>query len=56
LPLLPSLPPSPPGLQETAAAATGHSKQFEMLAKTSEEALRSMQADHDTFKREAGAR
>jgi hypothetical protein len=42
--------------QETAAAATGHSKQFEMLAKTSEEALKSMRGDHDRFKAEAQAR
>lgn len=42
--------------QETAAAATGHAKQFEMLAKTSEEALKSVQADHERFKAEAAAR
>lgn len=42
--------------QETAAAATGHAKQFEMLAKTSEEALKSVQADHERFKQEAAAR
>lgn len=45
-----------PWLQETAAAATGHAKQFEMLAKTSEEALKSMQGDHEKFKMEAAAR
>lgn len=56
-------PPRPPHAlpplrapQETAAAATGHAKQFEMLAKTSEEALKSVQADHDRFKQEAAAR
>jgi chromosome segregation ATPase len=42
--------------QESAAAATGHSKQFEMLAKTADEALKSVQADHDRFKQEAAAR
>ncbi len=42
--------------QEAAAAATGHAKQFEMLARTSEEALTSMQADHNKFKEEAHAR
>lgn len=30
--------------QETAAAATGHSKQYEMLAKSSDEAVKAMQA------------
>ena len=42
--------------QETAAAATGHAKQYELLAKTSEDALRSMRGDHDKFKQEAGIR
>jgi nucleoprotein TPR len=42
--------------QEAAAAATGHAKQFELLARTAEEALKSVQADHEKFKREAVAR
>lgn len=42
--------------QEAAAAATGHAKQFEMLARSSEDALASMQADHNRFKAEAEAR
>lgn len=29
--------------QETAAAATGHAKQYEMLAKSSDEAVKTMQ-------------
>jgi hypothetical protein len=29
--------------QETAAAATGHAKQYEMLAKSSDEAVKAMQ-------------
>jgi hypothetical protein len=49
-----SAPPCTP--QEAAAAATGHAKQFEMLARTSDEALRSVQADHERFKQEAAAR
>lgn len=49
-------PPHFSSQQETAAAATGHAKQFEMLAKTSEEALKSVQADHERFKQEAAAR
>ncbi len=32
--------------QETAAAATGHAKQYEMLAKSSDEAVKVMQASH----------
>lgn len=51
-----NLPHHQPTSQETAAAATGHAKQFELLAQTSEEALRSMQGDHDKFKAEAAAR
>ncbi|GAB4815353.1 hypothetical protein N2152v2_002399 [Parachlorella kessleri] len=42
--------------QEAAAAATGHAKQFELLARTSEEAFHSIQADHNKFKEEAHAR
>lgn len=42
--------------QEAAAAATGHAKQFEALARTADEALSSMQAEHDKFKEEAAAR
>lgn len=42
--------------QEAAAAATGHAKQFELLARTAEEALKSVQGDHEKFKREAAAR
>lgn len=52
----PPLPTHVRSLQETAAAATGHAKQFEMLAKTSEEALKSVQADHERFKQDAAAR
>ncbi len=32
--------------QENAAAATGHAKQYEMLAKSSDEAVKVMQASH----------
>jgi hypothetical protein len=42
--------------QEAAAAATGHAKQFELLARSSEDAFHSIQADHNKFKEEAHAR
>lgn len=43
-------------MQEAAVSATGHAKQFEMLARTAEEALKSVQNDHEKFKQEAAAR
>ena len=42
--------------QEAAAAATGHAKQYESLASTGEAALKSVQAEHEQYKREATAR
>ena len=42
--------------QESAASAKGHAKQFELLARTAEEALKSVQQDHDKFKRESATR
>lgn len=42
--------------QEQAAAARGHAKHLETLASTAEEALKSVQADHEKYKKEAAAR
>lgn len=42
--------------QETAAALTGHSKQFEALAHTAEEALKSVQDEHEKYKADSEIR
>lgn len=42
--------------QEALAASTGHAKQYETIAQTAEEALKSSQIDHEKFKRDASNR
>ena len=42
--------------QEALALSTGHAKQFETIAHTAEEALKSSQADYEKFKRDASNR
>lgn len=42
--------------QEALAASTGHAKQYEAIAQTAEEALKSSQSDIEKFKRDASNR
>ncbi|KAI8109094.1 hypothetical protein M9435_005510 [Picochlorum sp. BPE23] len=42
--------------QEALAASTGHAKQFETIAHTAEEALKSSQTEYEKFRREAANR
>ena len=42
--------------QEALAASTGHAKQYETIAQTAEEALKSSQTEHQKFKRDAANR